>query len=72
MIFGEGRLGFHDVFPWADNSGQVLIRLMAPELSAQPAEAEAKLGANAITYNRLTTAAATPGVVAPNDFKIAK
>ena len=52
--------------------GQVLVRLAAPELSAQRAEAEAKLRADAITYERLTAAAGTPGVVAPNDLEIAK
>ena len=52
--------------------GQVLARLMAPELSAQRAEAQAKMRADEITYERLTTAANTPGVVAPNDLEIAK
>lgn len=52
--------------------GQVLVRLMAPELSSQRAEAEAKWRADEVTYERLTTAAATPGVVAPNDLEIAK
>jgi membrane fusion protein, multidrug efflux system len=52
--------------------GQVLVRLLAPELSSQRAEAEAKWHADQITYERLTTAAATPGVVAPNDLEIAK
>jgi RND family efflux transporter MFP subunit len=52
--------------------GQVLVRLMAPELLAQRAEAEAKMRADEITYERLTTAAGTPGVVAPNDLEIAK
>jgi len=52
--------------------GQVLVRLMAPELSAQRAEAEAKLRSDEITYGRLTTAAATPGVVAPNDLEVTK
>jgi membrane fusion protein (multidrug efflux system) len=52
--------------------GQILVRLTAPELSAQRMEAEAKLRADEITYDRLTTAAATPGVVAPNDLEIAK
>lgn len=52
--------------------GQVLVRLMAPELSAQRAEAEAKLRADEITYERLGIAAATPGVVAPNDLEMAK
>lgn len=52
--------------------GQMLVRLMAPELSAQRAEAEAKWRADELTYERLTTAAATPGVVAPNDLDIAE
>lgn len=52
--------------------GEVLVRLMAPELSAQRAEAEAKWRSDEITYERLTTAAATPGVVAPNDLEITK
>lgn len=52
--------------------GEMLVRLMAPELSAQRAEAEAKLRADEITYERLRTAATTPGVVAPNDLEIAK
>jgi membrane fusion protein, multidrug efflux system len=52
--------------------GQVLVRLMAPELTAQRLEAEAKLRADEITYDRLTTAASTPGVVALNDLEIAK
>lgn len=52
--------------------GQVLVRLMAPELSAQRAEAEAKLRSDEITHERLTMAAATPGVVAPNDLEITK
>lgn len=52
--------------------GQVLVRLMAPELAAQRAEAEAKLRSDEITYSRLGSAASTPGVVAPNDLEIAK
>lgn len=52
--------------------GQVLVRLMAPELAAQRAEAEAKLQSDEMTYQRLTSAASTPGVVAPNDLEIAK
>jgi membrane fusion protein, multidrug efflux system len=51
---------------------QVLVRLKAPELSLQRAEAEAKWRADEITYGRLATAAVTPGVVAPNDLQIAK
>lgn len=52
--------------------GDVLVRLMAPELSAQRAEAEAKLQSDRVTYERLKTAAATPGVVSPNELQVAK
>jgi len=65
-------------------SGQLIIRLEAPELVAQRAEAQAKLqGAEAqlasaqakvasdeSTYQHLKAAAATPGVVAGNDLFI--
>ncbi|TAJ07358.1 MAG: efflux RND transporter periplasmic adaptor subunit [Nitrospirae bacterium] len=52
--------------------GQVLVRLTAPELTAQRVEAEAKLHSDEITHARLVAAAATPGVVAPNDVHIAQ
>ncbi len=52
--------------------GQVLVRLTAPELTAQRVEAEAKLHSDDITHERLVTAAATPGVIAPNDVHIAQ
>ncbi len=52
--------------------GQVLVRLAAPELTAQRVEAEAKLRADDITAGRLATAAETPGVVAPNDVHVAQ
>lgn len=66
-------------------SGQVLIRLSAPELLSQRAEAEskvqsaesqlasaqAKLAADQSTFERLQSAAQTPGVVAGNDLTIA-
>lgn len=52
--------------------GDVLVRLAAPELSAQRAEAEAKMHADQLTYERLVKAAETPGVVAPNDLEVAK
>jgi len=65
--------------------GQLLARLAAPELTAQRVEseakvqgaasqrieAEAKLAAADATYQRLKTAAATPGVVAGNDVETA-
>src|SRR5437764_2741913 len=67
-------------------SGQLMVRLTAPELVAQRAEAqsrlqqaeaqrveaEAKLASDDGTYQRLKKAAGTPGVVAGNDLEIAK
>jgi membrane fusion protein, multidrug efflux system len=67
-------------------SGQVMVRLVAPELAAQRAEAqsklqgaeaqrveaEAKLAADEGTYQRLKSASATPGVVAGNDLEVAQ
>ena len=67
-------------------SGQLIIRLVAPELAAQRSEAqaklqtaeaqqveaEAKLAANESTYQRLKAAASTPGVVAGNDLEVAR
>lgn len=52
--------------------GQVLARLIAPELRAQRAEAEAKLRADGITLRHLRTAAETPGVIAVNDLEVAE
>ena len=63
-------------------SGQLLARLSAPELVSQRAEAEsklqsaesqllssqAKLAADRSTYDKLQSAAKTPGVVAGNDL----
>lgn len=67
-------------------TGQLMAKLVAPEVSAQRAEAqsklqateaqraeaEAKLGSDESTYERLKSASATPGVVAGNDLEIAK
>jgi membrane fusion protein (multidrug efflux system) len=67
-------------------SGQLMARLVAPELAAQRAEAqsklqgaeaqrveaEAKLASDDGTYQRLKTASATPGVVAGNDLEVAQ
>ncbi len=52
--------------------GQVLARLVAPELRAQRAEAEAKLRADQITLRHLQAAAETPGVIAVNDLEVAE
>ena len=66
--------------------GQLLARLVAPELGSQRSEAaarvqsavsqrieaEAKLASDEATFQRLKTAAATPGVVAGNDVDVAQ
>jgi RND family efflux transporter MFP subunit len=65
-------------------TGQLMARLVAPELAAQRAEAQsklqtaeaqraesqAKLSSDESTYERLKSASATPGVVAGNDLEI--
>lgn len=65
--------------------GELLARLVAPELSSQKLaaqaqlesaesrriEAEAKTAADEATYERLKTAAATPGVISDNELEIA-
>jgi len=67
-------------------AGQLMARLVAPELAAQRAEAEsklqaaesqraesqAKLSSDESTYERLKSASATPGVVAGNDLEVAQ
>lgn len=67
-------------------TGQLMIRLVAPEIAAQHAEAqsklqgaeaqrieaEAKLASDESTYQRLKSASATPGVVAGNDLEVAQ
>lgn len=67
-------------------AGQEIVRLEAPELAAQEkeaqsklqeaearrAEAEAKFASDQSTFQRLKTAAATPGVVAGNDLDTAQ
>jgi membrane fusion protein, multidrug efflux system len=67
-------------------AGQLMARLVAPEVAAQRAEsqsklqaaeaqraeAEAKLASDQGTYERLKSASATPGVVAGNDLEIAQ
>jgi RND family efflux transporter MFP subunit len=67
-------------------AGQLMARLVAPELVAQRAEAqsklqgaeaqraesEAKLASDENTYERLKAASATPGVVAQNDLEVAQ
>jgi membrane fusion protein, multidrug efflux system len=67
-------------------AGQLMARLVAPEIAAQRSEAqsklqgaeaqrgeaEAKLASDESTYHRLKAASATPGVVAGNDLEIAQ
>jgi membrane fusion protein (multidrug efflux system) len=67
-------------------AGQLMARLVAPEIAAQRAEAqsklqgaeaqsaesEAKLDSDESSYQRLKAASATPGVVAGNDLEIAQ
>lgn len=66
--------------------GQLLVRMVAPELAAQRSEAEskiqsaqsqrieaeAKLASDEGTYQRLKKASETPGVVAGNDLEVAQ
>ncbi len=67
-------------------TGQLMVRLVAPEIAAQRAEAqsklqeveaqrveaEAKLASDESTYQRLKTASGTPGVVAGNDLEVSQ
>jgi membrane fusion protein, multidrug efflux system len=67
-------------------AGRLMVKLVAPEIAAQRAEAqsklqaadaqriesEAKLASDEGTYQRLKTASATPGVVAGNDLEVAQ
>lgn len=67
-------------------TGQLMVRLVAPEIAAQRgeaqsrlqaavaqrAESEAKLASEQSTYERLKTASGTPGVVAGNDLEVAQ
>jgi RND family efflux transporter MFP subunit len=53
-------------------SGQLLVRLSAPELAAQRAEAESKVVASKSTFERLKAASSTPGAVAQHDIDVAE
>jgi RND family efflux transporter MFP subunit len=52
--------------------GQVIATLVAPELAAQRAEAEAKALADKSTFDRLSGAAKTEGAVAAHDLELAQ
>jgi RND family efflux transporter MFP subunit len=60
-------------------AGEVLVRLSAPEIAAQQAQADAsyraanaRLASDRATYERLASAAKTPGIVAENDVDVAR
>ncbi len=53
-------------------AGEVLIRLSAPELLAQTAQAEAATVAAEATYRRLLAASDTPGAVSANELELAE
>jgi RND family efflux transporter MFP subunit len=53
-------------------NGQVLATVVAPELHAQRAEAEAKLLGDKATFERLKAASQTPGAVAENEVQTAQ
>jgi RND family efflux transporter MFP subunit len=52
--------------------GDLLVRLSAPELSAQRAEAEAKASIDRQTAERLKNAAGTPGAVSKQEIDVAE
>lgn len=52
--------------------GQLLVRLSAPELVAQTAQAEAKMIGDQATYERLRVASHTPGAVSENELELAQ
>ena len=82
--------GFVDAVPVDRGSrvrrGELLVRIVAPEIASQRAEAdariqsaraqrieaEAKLASDQATFDRLKAASATPGVVAGNDVDVAQ
>jgi membrane fusion protein (multidrug efflux system) len=52
--------------------GDLLVRLSAPELLADTAQAEANLRADQSTYERLRNAAKTKGAVSENELELAR
>jgi RND family efflux transporter MFP subunit len=53
-------------------AGDLLLTIVAPELGAQRAEAQAKLQGDKATYERLKAASETPGAVAGNEVERAQ
>ena len=51
--------------------GQLLLTIVAPELGAQRAEAQARLQGDKSTYERLKAASQTPGAVAQHEVELA-
>jgi membrane fusion protein (multidrug efflux system) len=52
--------------------GQLLVRLSAPELGAQTAQARATLSGDKATFERLRVASHTPGAVSSNELELAE
>lgn len=52
--------------------GQLLVRLSAPELLAQTAQAEATMAGDEATYRRLVNASQIPGATSENEVELAK
>jgi membrane fusion protein (multidrug efflux system) len=52
--------------------GQLLVRLSAPELGAQTAQARATLSGDKATFERLRDASRTPGAVSSNELELAQ
>ena len=52
--------------------GQLLVRLSAPELGAQTAQARATLSGDKATFDRLQVASRTPGAVSTNELELAE
>ena len=52
--------------------GQLLVRLSAPELGAQTAQARATLSGDKATFERLSVASRTPGAVSTNELELAQ
>lgn len=52
--------------------GQLLLTIVAPELGAQRAEAQAKLQGDKSTFDRLKAASQTPGAVAVHELEVAE
>jgi membrane fusion protein (multidrug efflux system) len=52
--------------------GQLLVTVVAPELGAQRAEAQAKLQGDKSTFERLKAASQTPGAVAGHELEVAE